>query len=468
MKKILAATAAAALLVGGGTAFGVATLVASPEQADYSVERSADVKVEIMDPEDVLNPDDEARMRRDVERIHFAAPVKQLNYLVFKKNKDEVEDSVEEYLRDNHPDLIGDDQFTDGQLFVGVGLDPRQAFIFAGNDVARDLSLELDDGHLEDAIEEIKPGVKAGNIPAGLFAGADYAADADKVSEELYSDAKANRGLGIGFSGFGAGAAAGGIVAAVGATRRRKAQRIATAREDWKYVSRAYGDIAQRLNAIDVRAHSLQSALVDARMREEWEQLRDEFLNLDNKVSSFASLNEQSSDEYFEQAASGIEEAKSICDRVDTAEHNIDRLYAVEHADVNARRKELYELRKDLIEARTESTGGVAEEASRLIAVSEEIDAAAPEFMDRYLELVERAATLFGQIQTQLQKENEADELAARPRIDESSFYPGVGYHGFVPFMAISSWNSASVASSPNVSSNFSSGFSGAGGASSF
>ena len=200
MKKILAASAAAALLVGGGTAFGVATLAASPEQADYSVERSADVKVEIMDPEDVLNPDDEARMRRDVERIHFAAPVKQLNYLVFKKNKDEVEDSVEEYLRDNHPDLIGDDHFTDGQLFVGVGLDPRQAFIFAGNDVGKDLSLELEDGHLEDAIEEIKPGVKAGNIPAGLFAGADYAADADKVSEELYSDAKANRGLGIGFS----------------------------------------------------------------------------------------------------------------------------------------------------------------------------------------------------------------------------------------------------------------------------
>ena len=154
MKKILAASAAAALLVGGGTAFGVATLAASPEQADYSVERSADVKVEIMDPEDVLNPDDEARMRRDVERIHFAAPVKQLNYLVFKKNKDEVEDSVEEYLRDNHPDLIGDDHFTDGQLFVGVGLDPRQAFIFAGNDVAKDLSLELDDGHLEDAIED--------------------------------------------------------------------------------------------------------------------------------------------------------------------------------------------------------------------------------------------------------------------------------------------------------------------------
>ncbi len=54
---------------------------------------------------------------------------------------------------------------------------------------------------------------------AGLFAGADYAVDAAQVREELYSDAKAHRGLGIGFSGFGAGAAAGGIVAAVGATR---------------------------------------------------------------------------------------------------------------------------------------------------------------------------------------------------------------------------------------------------------
>ena len=48
MKKILAASAAAALLVGGGTAFGAATFVESPEQADYSVERSADVRVEIM------------------------------------------------------------------------------------------------------------------------------------------------------------------------------------------------------------------------------------------------------------------------------------------------------------------------------------------------------------------------------------------------------------------------------------
>ncbi len=74
MKKILAATAAAALLIGGGTAFGVATLVASPEQADYSVERSADVKVEIMDPEDVLNPDDEARMRRHRGLRHLRDP----------------------------------------------------------------------------------------------------------------------------------------------------------------------------------------------------------------------------------------------------------------------------------------------------------------------------------------------------------------------------------------------------------
>ena len=173
---------------------------------------------------------------------------------------------------------------------MGVGLNPRTALVFAGDDVADRLHLNDGDSHLEEALEEIKPGVKNGNIPAGLFAGANYAADADALSKELYDDAKSNRALGIGFSGLGISAAVGGAITAVGAMRRRKAKRIAEARENWKYVSSTYGDTAQRLNAIDVRAHSLTSDLTDARMREEWEELRDEFLNLDSQVSSLASL----------------------------------------------------------------------------------------------------------------------------------------------------------------------------------
>lgn len=472
MKKVLALAAAATMLVGGGTAFGVAALDAPPKEAEYVVEQTKSVHVEIMDPDNVLSPEDEARMLRDAERISFAAPIKQLNYMVFAKNKDKVGDTVEEYLRDNHPDLIAKDNFPDGQLYVGVGLDPRTALVFAGDDVADRLHLNDGDSHLEEALEEIKPGVKNGNIPAGLFAGANYAADADALSKELYDDAKSNRALGIGFSGLGAGAAVGGAITAVGAMRRRKAKRIAEARENWKYVSSTYGDTAQRLNAIDVRAHSLTSDLTDARMREEWEELRDEFLNLDSQVSSLASLGVNSPDEDFDKAAPTIEHSKSLCDRVETAERNIDRLYAIEHADATVRKKELYELRKDLIEARTDNEGGIADEADRLEKMANTIDVTAPNFMDQYLELLDRSAALFTKIQENMRKDNEADELAERPRIDDPAFYPGVGYHGFVPYVAITSWNTSATAASSSASSsssaNFSSGFSGAGGTSSF
>ena len=46
-----------------------------------------------------------------------------------------------------------------------------------------------------------------------------------------------------------------------------------------------------------------------------------------------------SPDEDFDKAAPTIEHSKSLCDRVETAERNIDRLYAIEHADATVRKK---------------------------------------------------------------------------------------------------------------------------------
>src|SRR5699024_11374252 len=86
---------------------------------------------DLHNPEGVLSADDEARLERDAERIDAPAVVEQLHYMVFEENDDNVNDTVEEYLRDNRPDLIGDDYFADGFLIVCVGLVPRQAFIFA-------------------------------------------------------------------------------------------------------------------------------------------------------------------------------------------------------------------------------------------------------------------------------------------------------------------------------------------------
>ena len=98
-----------------------------------------------------------------------------------------------------------------------------------------------------------------------------------------------------------------------------------------------------------------------------------------------------------------------------------------------------------------------------------------PQFMERYLELLDRTALLSEHLQAQLQKENEAEERPVRTHIYDSHFFAGSGYHGYVPFYVVSTWDSDATAardsssgSSGGVNSGFSSGFSGSGGSSSF
>ena len=163
--KMVGISIALAALGGGALATGVGMAVDAPQRADYEISDTAATEItnsfstEIHNPQGVLSAEDEARMERDVERLEVPAVVEQLHYIVFEENDDNVNDTVENYLRDNRPDLIGDDYFTDGVLIVGVGLDPRQAFVFAGNDVAETLDLR-DSSHLDKSLDAIKPGVK--------------------------------------------------------------------------------------------------------------------------------------------------------------------------------------------------------------------------------------------------------------------------------------------------------------------
>ena len=177
---IVGAAVAGGLLLGGIGAGASLAVFDAPERADFLMQPAQrEVQADIMDPDDVLTPEEEERMLGDVSRIAAPDVVQGLHYRVFANNKENVNDSVEEYLRDNHPELIGKDKFADGQVFVGVGLDPRQAFVFAGEDVAEQMKLRKKDSHLEQSIEAIKPGVRDDNIPAGLFAGAAAAIDVD-------------------------------------------------------------------------------------------------------------------------------------------------------------------------------------------------------------------------------------------------------------------------------------------------
>ncbi|MDO5032141.1 hypothetical protein [Corynebacterium sp.] len=469
--KLVALIGASAVLVGVGSFFGIGAMIDTPEKADFAIEAAeSTVAVDIIDPDDVLSPEDEARMLRDAPRITAPAVVTELHYMVFARNDDNVNDTVENYLRDHLPETIGDDTFADGQAFVGVGLDPRQAFVFAGEDVADALQLRKGDAHLSEAIEAIKPGVRDNNIPGGLFAGAREALDVDKAQEARFNAAQGDRVGAMVGGGIGLGVAAGGVAGGIGGARRSRQKKILTARKDWDYVTQKYTDVAQRLQAIDVRAHSLESELVDSHLRHEWESLRDEFLALDSTLSPALRLKADSPDAEFLQQADLLATSKSTCQRVVTAEGNIDKLFGVEHADPKARDYELYRLRKDLLDAAQEHPF-IRPDAEALAERTRRLDVQAPDFMEQYLELLDRSSFLFDQVQAKLAGQNKATDRPARPRIDDPAFYTGVGYHGFVPYAVVSSWNSSAMqasASAGSVNSGFSSGFSGAGGSSSF
>ena len=471
-------------LGGGALAGGVGAAIDAPQRADFEVANTAEMEItstfstEVHNPEGVLSADDEARLERDAERLDAPAVVEQLHYMVFEENDDNVNDTVEEYLRDNRPDLIGDDYFADGVLIVGVGLDPRQAFIFAGEDVAEALDLR-DSSHLDDALDAIKPGVKDNNIPAGLFAGANAATDISTLAEDRYNDAVGDRITAVVGSGIGGGGAIFATGLGVGSYRRDKAKKIAQARAEMSLVGKEYGQLAARLDQVDIRAHSLTSPFANATMRSEWEEVRDRFFHIHDQVDSLGNLTSKSSDEKYLEQADAIHQAAVTTREVSYAEDNIDKLYRLEHGDEVVRRTELQALRDDVVEAQValdDAKSGLYRELQNLRERADSLmnSTQSPDFLDQYVILLGDYRTALEQLRKQ--KFNDLDEsentALTAPGITSPDYRAGYGYNNFVPFWALSTWHSTNSAaqSSGGSSANtgFSSGFSGAGGSSSF
>ncbi|MBC3185089.1 hypothetical protein H7347_00580 [Corynebacterium sp. zg-331] len=69
------------------------------------------------------------------------------------------------------------------------------------------------------------------------------------------------------------------------------------AREDLDLVLGSYGEIAQRLEEIDIRANSLSSPLADAHLRDQWASVRDRFLALNEETSGAHGLSSLDTDD---------------------------------------------------------------------------------------------------------------------------------------------------------------------------
>lgn len=171
MTSEIAAVLGISALVGLGGAAAAYTSVEIPERDQVAVQAVGAPSAVIDDPQDVLSPEDEQRLQRDTANINAPEVVKNFHYMVFETNHENILDDVEEVLRSQYPEMIDQSKgenghMADGVLIVGVGMDPRRAFIYSGDDVTDELMLN-DDSYREELLDAMKPGVKDGNIPPG-------------------------------------------------------------------------------------------------------------------------------------------------------------------------------------------------------------------------------------------------------------------------------------------------------------
>ena len=469
-KDWAAVIGASALLAVGGGAAGY-SLADVPDASEFAVSTQASAaQLQVSDPQDILSAEDEQRMERDAERLPRPDTVQTIHYIFLAEGRENVNDSAENFLRDNYPEQIGNDKFADGVLILGADMQSRNNFVFAGEDVADQLKIRKGQ-RLSDVLEEMKPGLRDNNLPAAVFAGANLAMDTDAVQQWGASDAEGSRiGLAIAGGGIPSGAALiGGSIAATRRDKRRK--KINQARADHALLASEYTGLSQRLDELDVRANSVSSAFANAEMRQQWSEVRDRFLRLHDVTQR----NSVATDQQAYESADNLRDAAQTFEDTSHAEDNINRLFAVEQGDAAARRNLLTDIREDIVRARYEVkdaqlTQGLAQLQERVDWLDTHPDS--PDFLDAFVRVLGDYRVLLDSVKRREFSDVQEHNELHTPRLTD----PGYVYSGYVPYVALASWHTSNVeaeqaaqsSSSSGVNSSFSSGFSGAGGSSSF
>ncbi|WP_076598283.1 hypothetical protein [Corynebacterium appendicis] len=478
-KQVLATIGiAAALAAGGATAGYVSTDV--PEASEVAVKKGPTHQVTIDNPDDVLSHDDIERLSDNTVRLDIPAVVTEIHYMVFATNHENVLDTVEEYLRDTHPALIGnadndDDRFADGTVIIGVGLDPRQAFAYYGDDVAAEL--KVDHGQRDsEVLDAMKTGVRDGNIPAGLFAAARTAMDSEAAANYSVDSAEDDRvGAMLGLGGAGLGLGTAGALTGFGITNSRR-KKIAQAREDYEAITTEYSTLAGRLDEIDIRANSVSSAFADAELRKQWAEVRDTFFGYHDTVSGAGGIGDIdiNDDKAALRNHKKLRTATESVEHVSNAEDNINRLFEIEQGDAPSRRAALTDIREDVIVAKHKvKDSQLKSDLEQLGHRIDQLDAnpSSPTFVDDFVRILGDYRLLLDQVKMREFSDVKEYEPLRQPAIYDS----GYNYYGYVPFVVMNDWHTSNVethqahtdsgGTSAGVAS---SGFSAAGSSSSF
>ncbi len=457
--------------VSAGLAAGTLLLLSSPLMTTSASAQDTMTGLEVMvlDNAEEISDEDEQWLITDTAKIDFPDEVRAVRYITLEGGTDNINDDVENYLRAEHPEWIQEDSFAPGEVIVAVGFDPNTMGSYAGNDVAAVLNI-ADPARYSGINNSMRPLLQEDRTAMAMLTGAQSVADPSVIEEESETNWWIVGGI------IGGIAAVGGGIAAVATSASRKAK-AEKARKNFDYAQKHYGEVAQQLDGINVRAHSLTSPLADDELRRQWNDVNSRFLEVNDTFGTFGDLSASSENKAFLKHADSIEKAHTAVTQMETAQKNIDTLYDMEHGDEGVRRRELTRLREDIQEARLEINDkdsvldGTLQE---LITRIEGMSTSSTTFMDDYARLIRDYGAALTGVENHMEEVERTEH--ATPKIYDNDWRVGTGYNAFVPYYMISTWHAADVSAASaassssgySSSSNFSSGFSGAGGGSSW
>ncbi|MHA2788514.1 hypothetical protein ACXZ66_05130 [Corynebacterium sp. S7] len=438
---------AASLLLIGGAALGVSPGVAVAQEAPpaaSSAPAASALSVKVEDPSGLLSASDVTSLVDGTTALSFPDAVHEVTYMVFNEYSQGLDyetvlsDQVQNYSREQRPDLITGSTFNDGKLIIATGYLPNFTGVYCGNDVCD--ALDLWPGkHLTNAEGAGKTDFKHLKTVDGLLA----MADAVVTPEPNPGDSGVIFGAIIG--GAVVLAAAGGGSYVLGRRRKKRAEE---ARSYYGIVMAHYPDVDRRLDAIDVRAHSLTSQLADENLLKDWEEVRDKFVELRDDVQALDSITADSDDATFRSKYKLLKQAAETTKQVATAGGNIDMIYLIEQGDNAARLQAADELSHDMLKAQTVAKNEVLQNQARSLSeraddLRDEVEA--DDFLDQYVRLLGDCALVVELIDEQEFSKFERTTEREVPRVYDSDYRVGTGVNHYIPFSVVFSWHQHDV-----------------------
>ena len=169
-------------LRSGVAALAAGTVIILSQPLIPTVQAQTPLQITVEDMAEEITPEDEDFLVSDTPKIDFPAEVKAVRYITFEDNSSNLNDDVEEYLRESHPEWIQSDSFAPGEVIIAVGFDPRAMGAYAGNDVAAATGLAEQD-RIDGITDSMRPLLQDGRIALAMLEGATSVADTSVVAE---------------------------------------------------------------------------------------------------------------------------------------------------------------------------------------------------------------------------------------------------------------------------------------------